>query len=105
MNKPETKKVLNNMLANAERLLKKTKCKEAYQNYMYIKALRKNYLIQEDGINALTKICTDAGKTINNYKRLSRIVQDYVGETMWQTILEKTYKRCENYDDSERADK
>ena len=91
----EIKNATESAIKNAKLILSKTKSREAFINYISIKDLQKLLIIQDQTIRNLSSLCMNAGKTIKNYKKLTRITQDYVGETAWQNILEQTYKESE----------
>lgn len=93
--KAKVKETADAVIKNAKLILDKTKSREAYINYMSVRDLQKLLIVQDQTIRNLSALCTDAGKTIKNYKKLTRITQDYVGETAWQRILEQTYKESE----------
>lgn len=93
--KAKVKETADVVIKNAKLILDKTKSREAYINYMSVRDLQKLLVVQDQTIRNLSALCIDAGKTIKNYKKLTRITQDYVGETAWQRILEQTYKESE----------
>ena len=95
-----TKEFMDDALANAEELLKKTQCKLALTNYNAIKDMRKMLLSQESALNKLVDMAADAAQTSVNYKRIIDIVKTSVSKKTWQHILAKTHRRleCESHD-------
>ena len=98
MIRSEIKELTDGVVENAKFILQKMKCKQAYINYVAVKEIKVSLDRQVKMSEKLIDICADAAHTIQNYKRLIQIAQDTVGETTWQKILTKAYKRsdCSN---------
>lgn len=102
MIQPDLKELMDNSIKDAEFLLKKTQCRQAFVNLEAVKGMHKMLLIQDKAEDKLLNMCAEAAQRCKDYVAILETAEEYVGPKAWAKIMHKAARKrncvCEGGD-------